>query len=49
MYDVVDALKWNLEVAPFVFQWVIQMKEDMQEVGVVEDHMPSWGVVVDSF
>jgi hypothetical protein len=38
-YDGVDALKWNLEVEPFVAQWVIQMEENMHKLGVREDHM----------
>jgi len=44
-YDGVDALKWNLEVEPFVAQWVIQMEENMHKLGVREDHMLFWGVV----
>jgi hypothetical protein len=27
-------------------QWVIQMEENMHELGVVKDHMPLWNVVV---
>jgi hypothetical protein len=37
--------RWNLEVEPFVAQWVIQTKEDMCELGAVGGHMPPWGVV----
>ncbi len=44
-YDGVDVLKWNFEVEPFVAWWVVQMEEDTHKLGVVEDHMPPWGVV----
>jgi hypothetical protein len=36
----------NLEVEPFVAQWVIQMEENTRELGVVKDHMLLWNVVV---
>jgi hypothetical protein len=48
MYDGVNALKWNLEVEPFVAQWVVQMEENTHGLRVVEDHMPPWGVIVNS-
>jgi hypothetical protein len=38
-YDGVDISKWNLKVEPFVAQWIIQMKENMYELGGVKYHM----------
>jgi hypothetical protein len=40
----VDVLRWNLEIEPFVVQWIVQMEEDTYGLGVVEDHMPLWSV-----
>jgi hypothetical protein len=44
MYDGGDVLKWNLEIKPFVVWWVVQRKEDVCKLGVVEIHMPHWNV-----
>jgi hypothetical protein len=44
MYDGANVLKWTFEVEPFVVWWVVEMEEDMHELGVVEDHMSPWGV-----
>jgi hypothetical protein len=44
-YDGANVPKWNLEVEPFVIQWVVQMEEDTHGLGVVKDHMSPWGVV----
>jgi hypothetical protein len=35
----------NLEVEPFVAQWIFQMEENTWGLGVVKDHMSPWGVV----
>jgi hypothetical protein len=43
-YDGANAPRWNLEVKPFVAQWIVQMKENMRELGAVGNHMPPWGV-----
>jgi hypothetical protein len=43
-YDGVNISRWNVEVEPFVAQWIVQMKEDMCELRVVENHMSPWGV-----
>ncbi len=45
MYDGVNILRWNLKVEPFVVWCIIQMEKDTHGLGVVEDDMPSWGVV----
>jgi hypothetical protein len=39
-YDGANTPKWNLEIEPFVVQRVVQMEENTQRLGVVEDHMP---------
>jgi hypothetical protein len=38
-YDGVDALKWSLEIEPFVARQVVQMEENTHKLGVVEDYM----------
>jgi hypothetical protein len=38
-YDGANALRWNLKVEPFVVRQVVQIKENMYKLGVVEDHM----------
>jgi len=43
--DGVHAPKWNLEVEPFVAQWIIQVEEDTHGLGAIENHMPFWDVV----
>jgi hypothetical protein len=44
-YDGVDAPKWNLEVEPFIAQWIIQTEDHIHELGMVEDHNLPWSVV----
>jgi hypothetical protein len=44
-YNGENVPRWNLEVESFVARWVVQMEEDMHGLGVVEDHMPPWGVI----
>jgi len=44
-HDDEDAPKWNLEIEPFVAQWIIQMEEDMHKLRVVKDHMLPSSVV----
>jgi len=44
-YDGADILVSNLEVEPFVLQWVVQKKENMCELEVIWDHMLPRGVV----
>jgi hypothetical protein len=38
-YDGANAPRWNLEIKPFVAQWVVQMKENMNELRAIGDHM----------
>jgi hypothetical protein len=45
MYNNANSPKWNLEVEPFVVQWIVQKKEDTCVLGLVKDHMVPWGVV----
>jgi hypothetical protein len=47
-YDGANIPRWNLEVEPFITQWVTQMEEYMHGLGVVKDHMLPWGIIVDS-
>jgi hypothetical protein len=37
--------KWNLEVEPFVAQWVVQTEEDTCELKMVKNHVSFWSVV----
>jgi len=39
-YDGANVPRWNLEDEPFVVWWVVQMEEDTNRLGVVENHMP---------
>jgi hypothetical protein len=41
-YDGVNVLGWNLEVKPFVAQWVVETKENTHELGAIENHMSPW-------
>jgi hypothetical protein len=43
-YDSINAPRWNLEIKPFIVQWIVQMKENMCKLGVIGDHMLPWGV-----
>jgi hypothetical protein len=44
-YDGAYVSKCNLEVEPFVVQWVVQNEEEMCELGAIKDRMSPWGVV----
>jgi len=41
---MVHTSRCNLEVEPFVAQWIIQMKENMHKLGAIKNHMPPRGV-----
>jgi hypothetical protein len=43
-YDGANAPRWNSKVEPFISQWIVQKKDDMHMIQVVEDCMPSWHV-----
>jgi len=43
-YDGGNFSKWNFEIKQFVAQWVVQIKENMCKLKVIEDHMPLWDV-----
>ncbi len=43
-YDGGNSSKWKFEIKQFVAQWVVQIKENMHELKVIEDHMPLWDV-----
>ncbi len=41
-YDSANAPRWNLEIKPFVIQWVVQKEENMPMLWVVKDCMLLW-------
>jgi hypothetical protein len=43
-YDGANTPRCNLEVEPFVAQWIIQMKENMHKLRAIRDHMSLQGV-----
>jgi hypothetical protein len=44
MYDNANTPRWNLEVEPYVVQWIIQKEKSTCVLGLVKDHMVPWGV-----
>jgi hypothetical protein len=36
---IVNVLRWNLEIEPFVLCWVVQTKKNTRGLGAIKDHM----------